>query len=145
MDLLGEDYLDFTFLNGKQFSKILCASVIQYYKDLEEVEKLIVEMGKLAKPGAKLLIVDISVEHSTLKDMVGLLTTAWSKNYFLNVIGFIIKSFGGEYSHVRKELGLLTIHKSDLDNIVKKNNLSAEWRDDVLTLNKSRRHLLIQF
>ena len=144
-NLLGEDYLDFSFLGSNKFNKILCASVIQYYRDLGEVEKLITEMGKVAEPGAKILIADISVEQSPIKDLFGLLTTAWRKKYLWSVISFIFKSFGGDYSRLRKGQGLLTIKKSDLDKIVKEHNLKAEWRSDVLTLNKSRRHLLIQF
>ncbi len=144
-DLLGENYLDFSCLGEKTFSKILCASVIQYYKNIGEVETLILEMKKRSLPGGRMLIADIAVEHNLFVDLSGLLTTAWKKKYLLNTIGFILQSFRGDYSRIRKELGLLSIKKSDLDAIIKKHDLKAEWRKEILSLNKSRRHLLIHF
>ena len=39
---LNEDnYTDLSFLKDKTFSIIICQSVIQYYKDVSEVERLI--------------------------------------------------------------------------------------------------------
>ncbi|MBU3915367.1 class I SAM-dependent methyltransferase [bacterium] len=144
-DVIGSNYLDFSFLNDKKFSKIVCSSVIQYYKDIDEVEQLIIEVRKHAFSGAEMLIADIQVNMEPIKDLVGLLTTSFKNRYLLQVIKFIFKSFGGEYSKIRKNKGLLTLKKSDLDEITKKLQLNAEWRDDVLTLNNSRKHLLIRF
>jgi 2-polyprenyl-3-methyl-5-hydroxy-6-metoxy-1,4-benzoquinol methylase len=49
------NYTDFSFLNGHHFSKIVCLSVIQYYKNQDELENLIKSVKKIASKGAKFL------------------------------------------------------------------------------------------
>ncbi len=143
--LLGEDYLDLSMLEGKKFTKIVCSSVIQYYKHIDEVQRLIREIQGVAAPSAQMLIADISVETSLFKDLSGLMKTAWKKKYLFQVIKFIVQSYTSEYADMRKNVGLLSIKQKDLDRIISSNNLTAEWRDDVLTLNDTRKHLLISF
>src|ERR1051325_3652831 len=54
--LTADDYTNFGFLQGRKFSIIICLSVIQYYQDTGEVEKLIKEVRKIASSGTTFLI-----------------------------------------------------------------------------------------
>ena len=142
---LRADYLDFSFLQPRRFTRIVCASVVQYYKSVAEVERLVEEVQALAAPGARLLIVDIVSGGHGLADLAGLLKAAWDNHYLLPVLRFIVRSLGGAYGHTRKALGLLELRREDFDAVVARLGIQGEWRDDVLTLNKNRRHYLIRY
>lgn len=51
---------------GDQFSIILCVSVVQYYKNMGELEALISSVKKIASPGARMLIADLPLERGRL-------------------------------------------------------------------------------
>jgi SAM-dependent methyltransferase len=142
---LGQDYLDFSFLRPRRFTRIVCASVVQYYQSVAEVERLVEEVQALADPGATLLIADIVTGGHGLADLAGLLKSAWENHYLLPVLRFIVRSLGGDYGQTRKSLGLLELRRGDFDAVVAHLGLHGEWRDDVLTLNKNRRHYLIRY
>ena len=54
-----KNYTDLSFLKNVKFTKILCLSLIQYYKNIYEVKDLIRQIQKTALPGSILLIADI--------------------------------------------------------------------------------------
>jgi len=143
--LLGPDYLDYSFLAGEKFTRIGCASVIQYFKSTEEVRSLIAMAQAHALPGALMLIADIPEPRPFLKDLAGLLRTAWRQRYLLKVLRFTLRSLWSDYSRLRKQVGLLTVKRDDLDAIVAGLGARGEWITAPLTLNDSRRHLLIHF
>ena len=60
--LLGHDYTDLTFLS-RSYSLILCISVVQYYRDITEVEALITSARSVALPGARMLIADLPLKR----------------------------------------------------------------------------------
>jgi len=142
---LGEDYLDLSFLAPQQYDKIVCASVVQYYRDVGEVERLVEAVQRLAAPGAQLLIVDIPTGHGGWGDLLGLLKSAWEQRYLTRVLLFILRSMGSDYAQLRKSVGLLTLREDSFDGVVARLGIRGEWRDDVLTLNKNRRHYLIHY
>jgi SAM-dependent methyltransferase len=55
---LGEDYTDLSGLEGP-FTRMLCASVVQYYRDPGEVVALIASARTVAAPGALMLVADL--------------------------------------------------------------------------------------
>ncbi len=59
------DKNDYTNLEhfGGSFSIFLCVSVVQYYKNIKEVEALILSAKKIASPGAKMLIEDLPLKR----------------------------------------------------------------------------------
>ncbi len=142
---LGEDYLNLDFLRPRRFTRIVCASVVQYYRNQGEVERLVEAVHALAEPGAELLIADIVTGAHGLGDLVGLLKSAWENQYLLPVLKFIVRSLGGDYAQARRSLGLLSLQRGDFDAVLARLGIHGEWRSDVLTLNKNRRHFLIRF
>ncbi len=63
--LSEDDYTNLGKVPGP-FSVILCVSVLQYYRNLSEVESLIRAVKILASPGAQMLIADLPVERSKI-------------------------------------------------------------------------------
>jgi len=61
--LLREDYTDLSVC-GTKFSLFLCVSVVQYYNDISEVEKLIRSARKIALPGSRMLISDLPLKRN---------------------------------------------------------------------------------
>lgn len=59
---------DYTNLEGfgGPFSVILCVSVVQYYRNVSEIEVLIYSAKKIASPGAQMLIADLPLERGRL-------------------------------------------------------------------------------
>lgn len=143
--LLGEDYLDFSFLGSERFSRIVCASVIQYFKSVDEVERLIAEVRGHALPGALLLIADVPVQQHILRDLAGLLRTAWRRDYLWKVLRFTARSLRGDYARLRKTRGLLALRPEQLEACAARLGLRGEWSAAPLTLNDARRHFLIRF
>lgn len=60
--LLGDDYTDLSVCR-RLFSVILCVSVVQYYRDMSEVEALINSARKVASPGGRMLIADLPLKR----------------------------------------------------------------------------------
>lgn len=143
--LLGENYVDLSCVAGERFSRIVCASVVQYYRDVEEVGQLIAAVKPLALPGARMVITDIAVEHRFWRDLVGLLSNAWRQRFLLQVLRFMVRSAVGPYGWMRRKRGLLIVRPEALDEIVARLGLRGEWIAAPLTMNASRRHYLIQF
>jgi SAM-dependent methyltransferase len=142
---LGADYLDYGFLGNERFTRIVCASVIQYFKSLAEVERLLVTVRDHAEPGARLLIADIPEPRPLLHDLAGLMRTAWRQDYLWKVLRFTVRSLRGDYSRLRKQVGLLTVRREEMQGLLDRLGLRGEWLDTPLTLNDTRRHLLIHF
>ena len=98
-----------------------------------------------AAPGALLLIADIPEPQPLLRDFAGLVRTAWRQNYLTRVLWFTARSLSGDYSRLRKRVGLLSVHRREMQQLLDKLGLRGEWLDTPLTLNDTRRHLLIHF
>ncbi|MDD5097539.1 MAG: class I SAM-dependent methyltransferase, partial [Candidatus Omnitrophica bacterium] len=60
--LRKDDYANLEEYAGP-FSIVLCVSVVQYYQDMGELEKLISSVRKIVSPGARMLIADLPLER----------------------------------------------------------------------------------
>jgi 2-polyprenyl-3-methyl-5-hydroxy-6-metoxy-1,4-benzoquinol methylase len=138
----AENYLDFVALAGKSFSTVLVMSVIQYYRNIGEVETLITNLKKHIKKGGTLIIADIIVEKGKLRDIARLAWKSVLNGFFITFARFILYARFSAYYKSRQDLGLLTVSVTDLQNIIQKLGLKAEIVDN-LTANPERKSLLI--
>ena len=53
-----DHYTDLSFLD-RRYTVILCVSLVQFYRDLQEVAALFTAIGQVARPGARVLIADL--------------------------------------------------------------------------------------
>jgi SAM-dependent methyltransferase len=139
-----QNYLDFSMLENQKFSKIIIMSVVQYFQNETEVEKLIYEMQKKSKEGGILIIADIIVDKGKITDILSLAWKSLQNNFFFTFVRFLLYARFSEYYHNRNQLGLLTIPEKKLLNITQKLALKAEIVKN-LTINTERRSLVIYF
>lgn len=140
------NYTDLTIIKRNiLFTKILCLSVIQYYDSKEDLEKLIIEVEKLAAPGAKLLIADIPSSELSSLDILFFLKIASKKKLILPAIIHLLKARLSSYHELNKKVGLTYYSVEDIENLIVKRNLNAKIIKNQLTINKRRIHLLVNF
>jgi 2-polyprenyl-3-methyl-5-hydroxy-6-metoxy-1,4-benzoquinol methylase len=136
-DLPGDDYLNFSMLAGKKFDLIIVMSVLQYYRNKEEVKQLIRSAKELAAPGGTLLIADIMAPTPFLKEVTQVLGDALKKGKFFSVLSLFVK--------ISKQAGFLVLKNEDWKEIISELNLNARFTDEPLTLQKNRKNLLVKF
>ena len=136
-------YTDLSFIENKKVSIIICLSVIQYYKSVEEVEMLIRSVKKIARPGATFLIADIPVKHGALKDILSLLKVTLKEKILFETLKFLFQLRFSKYYKVRSSRGLLIISERELTQLINRLRLNARLLKMPLTFNHGRMHLLI--
>lgn len=139
-----DNYTDLSFLEGKQFSKIVCVSVMQYYDSITAVEQLIEGVRKVAAPGAYFVIADIIITNSILSYLIGAATNAIKRGQVSNMMQFFFELRGSDYNKMISSKGLLAMSVKRINEIIESHNLNAEVIDTQLTTSAARKHLLIQ-
>jgi 2-polyprenyl-3-methyl-5-hydroxy-6-metoxy-1,4-benzoquinol methylase len=144
--LAEDNYTDLSFLKGQTFSKIVCQSVVQYYKATGEVENLIKQIQQIASPGARLLISDIPVGSSMVRHVYSLLKGAIRGKRLLEIAKMLFHTIAtAKHRTTYFSSRLLTFSDEQLKELIEKLNLDAEVLTSRLTVNENRRHLLIRF
>ena len=139
-----DQFTDLSMLGVERFSIIICLSVVQYFRNPEEIKRLIESAVQVALPGASFLIADIPVKSNVLLDTYELLRSAAFEGFFFKAIQFLFLSRFSEYYKVRSSRGLLCITISDLEGIIKEMHLEAQILRIPLTYNRRRVHMLIK-
>jgi prepilin-type processing-associated H-X9-DG protein len=139
------NYTNFSFLDGHHFSKIVCLSVIQYYKNQGELENLIKSVKKIASKGAKFLISDIPTGNSSYLDMLSMMKVGIQNECLLKIIKHLFKHMISDYYRIRSTRGLLFFTKGQLQKISERLDIHAEILTNKMTINRNRVHLLISF
>ena len=141
-----KNYTDLSIIKrNSTFTKIICLSVVQYYEESKELEKLITEIRKLATPGATLLIADIPTTGLSCLDVFFFLKVALEKNHLFPAIIHLIKGRLSSYHSLYKKVGLQCYSTKDIENVILKHNLNAKILNNKITINKRRIHLLVNF
>lgn len=140
-----ENYTDLSFIQTKKFSIIICLSVIQYYKNISEVEKLIKEVQRVALPGARFLIADILTKTGMFSDIWGALRAGFSEKHLLETLKVMFRARFSAYSKTRSSAGVLSLSTDELNKLINKLKLNAEVLSTRLTFQGNRKHLLIRF
>lgn len=141
----AKNYTDLSFLINRDISIIICLSVVQYYRDMSEVESLIESLKDVAGGGATFLLADLPVKRGALADIWSNLCMAAREKILIQMIRFMINIRFSNYSSVRSSKGLLCFSEELLKQLVKDTNVKAELLADSLTFNRHRLHLLITF
>lgn len=143
--VLGGSYTDLSFLPEWTFTRIVCLSVVQYYRNTEEILELVRQVRRVARPPACLLIADVLLETSLLDDVLGLWKTAIQERLLFDTVKFLFKARFGDYHHVRQRQGMLTFSHESLEQLVAQIDAPVAILRQRMTLNDNRRHLLIRF
>ncbi len=138
-------YTDLSFLGAARFSRIVCLSVVQYYRRHSELYDLIGSVGRIAAPGARFLIADIPTHPSSLADAAGLLRAAAGGRFLHQAARFLVASCFSRYRRLRKSTGLLCFPSPVLEDLVDSLYEPARIVREQLTLSRGRVHLEIQY
>lgn len=144
-DLPEKDYLNFSMLGDKKFDIIIVMSVLQYYRNKEEVKQLIAATQGLAKPGSKMIIADIMAPTSFVKEVVQVLADALKKGKFFSYLSLFVKLRFSPYYKTRQQAGFLVLTAEDWNEIITDLKLDASFTGEPLTLQKNRKNLLVKF
>lgn len=147
--LLGSDYTDLTDCGGP-FTRILCVSVVQYYRDVTEVERLIHSACAIAAPGAAMLIADLPLERTPaefVRDALGTLSGALRGGYLRPLLKAARGRWGtgSSYRACQSRAGSLVFNPTVLEALVRKTGLRATLLRESLSIYANRPSLLLGF
>ena len=138
-----ENYTDLSFLGRKKFAIVLLISVVQYFRDVGDLIRLINEVKKVCTKGL-FLITDIKTKEGLFADALGVLKTGLREKYLIRSLTTLILGYLTEYRQVLKHQGLLVISEAKLKEIVRELKLNANIIKTPLSIDSERRHLLVR-
>lgn len=142
-ELDHENYLNFDFLNDLKFSLIIVSTIIQYYNSMDDVRNLLENIIKYAKPGARAIITDLPFKNNLLSEVRSQFIEGIRQKYLSTVLLTFLKARFSEYYSLREKL--LVINPDEMESMLNELNLNYRFIDTELTVNKGRRHLLLNF
>jgi SAM-dependent methyltransferase len=131
-------------------SLYLCVSVVQYYRNKNEIEDLIRSVQRSALPGARMLIADLPLQRNGLGKMLDFLCS-----FFLSIReGYVFDCFftllrlnlkSSKYRTFGKRVKTLSFSHNELRDLIKRLNLKAEIIQKSLSIYANRPSLWIEF
>ncbi len=135
---LGVDGLLTAFEAGRQFNTIIILSVIQYFKNKEEVAQLLHNCKLLLMQSGKIILADVIEDDKGLwKDAFSVLIDSIKHFYLLSFVRFMFRIKLSTYNTLRKEHQLLHLSKDEVVAIGEKLKLNVKILPTI-TLQSSR-------
>lgn len=146
---LGADYTDLTVFERK-FSLILCISVIQYYRNVDEVEALIRSARQVARPGGRMLLADLNVRRSRtgfIYDAACSLLAGVREGHASTLLRLAWGRWLAPCAYRRADQAnrLLKFDEGEIEALVRRMGLKATILRRSLSIYANRPSLLIQF
>lgn len=146
---LGADYTDLTVFERK-FSLILCISVIQYYRNVAEVEALIRSAQQVVRPGGRMLLADLNVRRSRtgfVYDAACSLLAGVREGHASTLLRLAWGRWLAPCAYRRADQAnrLLEFDEGEIEALVRRMGLKATILRRSLSIYANRPSLLIQF
>lgn len=138
-----DDYLALDRLPVRNVTRVLCVSVVQYYRSLEELRTLIAKAKSIAAPGCLMVIADLLVDYSLYKDILGVLLGGLQSGTFLAKLREVVSGNHNLYARIRAKNPVLTMTRRDVEIICAQENTALTFIPGNLTGNLFRAHALI--
>ncbi len=138
-----DDYLALDRLPVRNATRILCVSVVQYYRSLDELRTLIAKAKSIAAPGCRMLVADLLVDYSLYKDVLGVLLGGLQSGTFLAKLREVVSGNHSLYARIRAKNPVLTMTRRDLERVCADEGTSLRFIPCNLTGNCFRAHALI--
>ncbi len=138
-----ERYLDIHELPLPKVTRILCVSVVQYYKSLDELRLLVANAKKLAAPGCRMLVADLLIDYNLYKDITGVLLGGVLSGTFFAKLREVLSGSHNLYARTRAHNPVLTVTRRGLEDICAAEGVSLRFIPGNLTVNCFRAHALI--
>ena len=139
-----DDYLALDALPMRGVTRMLCVSVVQYYKSIDELRGLIARAKSIAAPGCLLLVADLLVDYNLYKDIAGVLLGGIESGTFFAKLREVVSGNHSLYARIRAENPVLTMKKSDVQAICAAEGVRLRFIPRNLTGNCFRAHALIE-
>ena len=145
--LQGRNYTDLKDLDSS-FSLILCVSVVQYYRDIAEIEALITSAMDVALPGARMLIADLPLDRGFVGfswDALCSCLQSVREGYGRSLLrtALVIWLQRTSYRSFRLETGELRFNIPIIESLVERMGLNARIIRENLSVYSNRPSLLI--
>lgn len=127
-----------------RFTRINCLSVIQYFDTREDFAAMLAALKRCTAPGARLLVADIRIKGTLASDLLGSLAGGLRAGIFKEKLKLLWRMLRTGYQGTRKA-GLMDYPEEWLLETVRRLGLEAQFLDAPLTMNATRRHLLVHF
>ena len=139
-----ENYLALETLPVRGLTRIICVSVVQYYKCIDELQTLIRNANNIAAPGCHMLLADLLVDYSLCKDIAGVLLGGLLSGTFTAKLQEVFSGHHGSYKKTRKQNPLLMPSYEELRRIAREENALLRFIPRNLTGNCFRAHALFE-
>lgn len=148
-DLRKDDYTNLEGLAGT-FSVVLCVSVVQYYRDVGEIEALIRSAKKIVSPGAKMFIADLPLESGMLGfvwDAACSYVQGIRRGYAQELLRMALRRWVWitRYKDFHDKTKQLYFTANTLNSLIARLNLNARIIPGNFSVYANRLNLLIQF
>jgi 2-polyprenyl-3-methyl-5-hydroxy-6-metoxy-1,4-benzoquinol methylase len=125
-------------LAGIQFDVIVLLSILQYFKDINEVESVLRLLHGYILPTGKIILADIIAEGTKpLNDTISLFIQSVRQNKVGAFFGFIFYLISSDYRKVSAETKLLSIPFQTINDIATRQGFSIT-RIEGMTIHSSR-------
>jgi 2-polyprenyl-3-methyl-5-hydroxy-6-metoxy-1,4-benzoquinol methylase len=143
-DLPETDYLNFSSLEEKKFDIIIVMSVLQYYRNKDEVIQLLKNLRDLAAPGCKIALCDLIVQQSRLIEIVEIIFEYLKAGKILYGMSLFFRLRFSNYYKVQKNNLFLILSEQEWNEILVGEKLDYFFIQEKLTLHRRRKNILIQ-
>jgi 2-polyprenyl-3-methyl-5-hydroxy-6-metoxy-1,4-benzoquinol methylase len=143
-DLDESDFLNFDRLKNRQFDLVVIMSVLQYYKNFEDVKKLFIALKKILSPSATVLVCDVITTQGGLKEVFSVLFSALQSGKIWGTLKLFIGLLFSDYYKVRKQSGLLVVNEKLFVGYCNEIGWKVEVINEPVTLQKERKSFLIR-
>ncbi|MDR0828266.1 MAG: methyltransferase domain-containing protein [Desulfovibrio sp.] len=137
-------YLEVDRLPVRGLNFIFCISVVQYYKNIGEVQKLIGNAKKIVAPGGVLLLADLLIDYKLCLDIAGVLLGGLESGTFFAKLAEVFSGKHNLYARIRSENPVLTLRRGELEAVCAAENTRLRFIRQNLTGNRFRAHALIE-
>ena len=141
------EYTNLSILGQKTFTKCIIGSVVQYFDNQQYLHDLIEEIYSRRDNncGITILILDLpSSNSSILKDIFWQLYFGIKYGYFIHISYALVRTAFSHYVKIRSNVGLLQLDREQFEKFLSNKGFSVKFTNQVLSLNGSREHVLIQ-
>jgi 2-polyprenyl-3-methyl-5-hydroxy-6-metoxy-1,4-benzoquinol methylase len=122
----------------QKFDFIILLSVVQYFKNMDDVENVVKLLLPYLSENGKLIVGDVISPHtSPYSDAISLFLHCLKEGELFTFIRFISYIMFSDYRVHRAQMKLLTLSDKDVDAIARKNFLNVE-RLNGLTIHSGR-------
>lgn len=139
-----ERYLDLAALPRGRLTVAICCSVVQYYRDVDEVRALVRAVLDLLAPGGRFLLADLPPAGGRWRDAFALLGGAARRGSLRRALSWLWRLRRSDYDAVRHRAGLLRFGPEDLASVAAAATPPGRVLDRPLTLLARRRHVLFE-